>query len=264
MIFLKPLKIWAHLDNFYFHCFIGGTKGKIQNPRLSVFFLNFSLWSPLWNNENKSCLNELKFWEASEKSQIKHMLKISVFYFMWNPEICQDPPTCGQDDLVLYWRKLILDRLEKDSNFSRRVNHQTLTAISVNKTKNTLFQKLIEFPLSYVTFYCYLTCLVEVSIKIFFQTWNIWYNLFFKNISIILYRGLNILALQCSGFLLKHRSVVEFQVFIQYNFKTTLAPSYLKRRLDNDVSGSWGRGYQTMWTILKVRSLYHYNSGLIS
>ena len=31
------------------------------------------------------------------------MLKISAFYFMWNPEICQDPPTCGQDDLVLFW-----------------------------------------------------------------------------------------------------------------------------------------------------------------
>ena len=29
------------------------------------------------------------------------MLKISVVYFMWNPEICQDPPTWGQDDLVL-------------------------------------------------------------------------------------------------------------------------------------------------------------------
>ena len=29
-------------------------------PRVSIVFLNFSLWSPLWNNENKSCLNELK------------------------------------------------------------------------------------------------------------------------------------------------------------------------------------------------------------
>ena len=29
------------------------------------------------------------------------MVKISVVYFMWNPEICQDPPTCGLDDLVL-------------------------------------------------------------------------------------------------------------------------------------------------------------------
>ena len=22
-------------------------------------------------------------------------------HVIWNPEICQDPPTCGQDDLVL-------------------------------------------------------------------------------------------------------------------------------------------------------------------
>jgi hypothetical protein len=29
------------------------------------------------------------------------MLKILVVYLMWNPEICQDPPTCGEDDLVL-------------------------------------------------------------------------------------------------------------------------------------------------------------------
>ena len=34
------------------------------------------------------------------------MLKISAFYFMWNPEICQDPPTCGQDDqALLMWKK---------------------------------------------------------------------------------------------------------------------------------------------------------------
>ena len=41
--FLKPLKIWVHLDNFYFHCFIGGTKGKNSKslPRLSIFLLLF-------------------------------------------------------------------------------------------------------------------------------------------------------------------------------------------------------------------------------
>ena len=66
---------WAHLDNFYFHFFI-------QNPctDLSIVFLNFSLWSPLWNNENKSCLNELKFWEASEnhKSSICWKFQLSI------------------------------------------------------------------------------------------------------------------------------------------------------------------------------------------
>ena len=61
---------------------MGGTKGKIQNPctDLSIVFLNFSLWSPLWNNENKSCLNELKFWEASEnhKSSICWKFQLSI------------------------------------------------------------------------------------------------------------------------------------------------------------------------------------------
>ena len=37
------------------------------------------------------------------------MLKISVVYFMWNQEICQDPPTCRQDDLVLYLIKLSIN-----------------------------------------------------------------------------------------------------------------------------------------------------------
>ena len=27
--FVKPLKIWAYLDNFFFHSFQGGTKGKM-------------------------------------------------------------------------------------------------------------------------------------------------------------------------------------------------------------------------------------------
>ena len=49
-------------------------------PRLTIVFLMFSLWSPLWNNENKSCLNELKFWEASEnhKSSICWKFQLSI------------------------------------------------------------------------------------------------------------------------------------------------------------------------------------------
>jgi hypothetical protein len=54
---------------------------------------------------NKSCLNELKFWEASENHKSSIMLKISALYFMWNPEICQDAPNQGQDDLVLWWNQ---------------------------------------------------------------------------------------------------------------------------------------------------------------
>ena len=53
-----------------------GTKKSKSLPRLSIVFLNFSLWSPL----NKSCLNELKFWEASEnhKSSICWKFQLSI------------------------------------------------------------------------------------------------------------------------------------------------------------------------------------------
>ena len=76
--FLKPHKIWAHLPNFCFHCFLGGTKGKtLENQHSNVFFF---LWSPLWNEENKSCLNELKFCEVSEipKSRICWKFHLSI------------------------------------------------------------------------------------------------------------------------------------------------------------------------------------------
>ena len=35
------------------------------------------------------------------KSKNKQILKVTSLYLMWNPEICQDPPSWGQDDLVL-------------------------------------------------------------------------------------------------------------------------------------------------------------------
>ena len=49
--FLKPLKFWAHLDNFYFHS---------------------------WNNENKSCLNELKFLKPSENHKLSICWKFQL------------------------------------------------------------------------------------------------------------------------------------------------------------------------------------------
>ena len=59
--FVKPFKIWVHLDNLIFHCF----KEKFKKQTMDSLWI-FSLWSQLWNNENKSRLYELKFWEASE------------------------------------------------------------------------------------------------------------------------------------------------------------------------------------------------------
>ena len=41
--FLKPLRIWAHLDSFYFHCFIG--EFKILAKTINTFFEFFPLVS---------------------------------------------------------------------------------------------------------------------------------------------------------------------------------------------------------------------------
>ena len=68
---MKPLKIWAFLDNFFFHGFQWGTKGKMLKKTMYSFgnFSAFFLWSPLGNYEKKSCLNKLKFWEASQNQK---------------------------------------------------------------------------------------------------------------------------------------------------------------------------------------------------
>ena len=74
-------------------------------PQVGVIVANF--WGfqifpmkPPWNNENKSCLIDIKI-QGYRKSENKQILKVTALYVIWNPEICQDPPTCGQDDLVL-------------------------------------------------------------------------------------------------------------------------------------------------------------------
>ena len=61
---------------------MGGPKGKFKIPAKTIycFFFEFFPLVPLWNNENKSCLNELKFWEASEnhKSSICQKFQLSI------------------------------------------------------------------------------------------------------------------------------------------------------------------------------------------
>ena len=76
------------------------------------------------------------------------MLKISAVYFMWNPEICQDPPICGQDDLVLLIHFYInqgiavifqffsLDFFQKLLNVPLRL-FRTLEYLTINKEKLT-------------------------------------------------------------------------------------------------------------------------------
>ena len=54
----------------------GGPKQKSWKIGFSAFFF----WSPLGNNKNKSCLNKLKFWEASwnQKRSICWKFQISI------------------------------------------------------------------------------------------------------------------------------------------------------------------------------------------
>ena len=37
-----------------------------------------------------------------ERCQDMQILKVTALYLVWSQEICQDAPSCGQDDLVLY------------------------------------------------------------------------------------------------------------------------------------------------------------------
>ena len=55
----------------------------------------------LWNNGNKRCPNKLKFWEASKNHKSSICWKFQLSISCGDPEICQDPLTCGQDDLVI-------------------------------------------------------------------------------------------------------------------------------------------------------------------
>ena len=66
------------------------------------------------------------------------MLKISVVYFMWNPEICQDPPTCGQDDLVLllYCQKLTCKRFMAWVNLFK--NPLNITPLLISSWSDTI------------------------------------------------------------------------------------------------------------------------------
>ena len=50
-------------------------------------------------NENKSCLNELKFCEIRK---IKHLIEIKAVYFIRNLKIIQDNTITGYGDLVLW------------------------------------------------------------------------------------------------------------------------------------------------------------------
>ena len=54
-----------------------------------------------------------------KKSKNKQILKVIALYIMWNPENCQGPPTCGQDDLVLLIYFFDLDTFQISYNSAR-------------------------------------------------------------------------------------------------------------------------------------------------
>ena len=53
--FVKPLKIWAYLDNFFFHSFQGGTKEKMLKncQNYTLVFQHFSFGPPLETMKKK-------------------------------------------------------------------------------------------------------------------------------------------------------------------------------------------------------------------
>ena len=97
-------------------------------------FSAFFLWSPLGNYDKKSCLNKLKFWEASrnQKKSICWKFKLSI-----SLGICQDPPSCGQDDQTLLWPSKNIWTL-KDQN------GLTLLGVGVGVDETSLFDLALD------------------------------------------------------------------------------------------------------------------------
>ena len=76
--FVKPLNIWTHFGSFFYKVSKGGPKEKCWKTNWQ-FFSIFPLVPP-WKLWKKSCLNELKFWEASRnhKSSLPWKLHNSI------------------------------------------------------------------------------------------------------------------------------------------------------------------------------------------
>ena len=112
-------------------------KEKIKKTMRLGGILNFSLWSPLWNNENKSCLNKLKFWQASEnhKSSTCWKFQLSNQKSAKMPE--PGPRWSGPYDLFFTQNEehFILGPFERDSSFfdSSKSKHSSDYYLSLTK-----------------------------------------------------------------------------------------------------------------------------------
>ena len=70
--------------------------GKIQNPSQDYpFFWIFPFGAPLWKNENKSCLNEFKFWEASENHNQVNAENFSCLFHVVPINLPRSPNSLG-------------------------------------------------------------------------------------------------------------------------------------------------------------------------
>ena len=100
---MKPLKIWAHLDNFFFIVSKGEPKEKCWKIAITIhwFFSIFPLVPP-WKLWKKSCLNKLKFWEASQNQKRSICWKFQISISLGTQKSAKNPPTCRQDDQTLF------------------------------------------------------------------------------------------------------------------------------------------------------------------
>ena len=107
---MKPLKIWAYLDNFFF--MVSDAK---KLPKLYIVFWVFFPLAPPWKLWKKNCLKELKFCEVSENPKSSICWKFQLFISLGSkiypstlqvgnklnkPFECTKPLHCGVVEIV--------------------------------------------------------------------------------------------------------------------------------------------------------------------
>ena len=87
----------------FFHGFQWGTKGKMLKncQNYTLFFSAFFLWSPIGNHEKKSCLNKLKFWEASRNHKRSLSWKFQ-YSILKNAETSHIPASISENPVPLF------------------------------------------------------------------------------------------------------------------------------------------------------------------
>ena len=82
LLFLPFMPFQLLLLHFFRVCILykGEQDSQIWMPDIWHFlgFSDFFLWSPPWNNENKSCLNDIKFWEVSGNLKTSRFWKLQL------------------------------------------------------------------------------------------------------------------------------------------------------------------------------------------